>query len=118
MFKYFPDIYGCIDRKTFRQKRNSALYSGSALKGRTRYTFKDEYPAYTFDCVINMTEAQFYGWQIFWSNLNMGADWFLIDLPLDNQTAEYNVHASGPFNAINVSPGYWDVTITLDGFKS
>ena len=117
MLKYYPTIYGCISQSGYAATRISALRSMPALKGRTRAKFKDAYPAWGFSVQIEMSTAQFYGWQQFWTSIGKGADWFLMDLMVDEDMNEFTVHATGPFVSTFTTDNQWDVSLGLEGYR-
>lgn len=114
MLRYEYTGLPCPDRGAYDLSPANANVRKPTARGRSRNTLKDTYP--TMRGTVNMiyTAAEMASWQHFWEAINHGTDWFLMYLIVYDADAEYQVHATGPFNAQNMGGNLWKVTLPIE----
>lgn len=114
MIKY-PTTFPCPDRTSYSVTKSPSTTTTPAVKGRNRHSLNDTKASYMVSLSLNfLSAAHFAEWQDFWRTINLGQDWFLMDLFVDGVQREMTVHSLGPWSSTISQSDIHTVNLTLE----
>lgn len=114
MIEFPHDVIPCLPRSGYGVGRDPAVRSNPSYEGGSRNRLVNDAPSYQVNVTLDIDDAQYTAWQSFFTALNHGADWFLMDVDVGLGPQQHQVHLRSMYSADRDDRLRWKVSLPLE----